>query len=119
MGSRKYSFINLTYLDKMSGGDRETKKMLLKMLIEELQASVPYMQVMLNGKKWLRLKEASHKMKSTLAFVGNKKMLTSNQTIWQAVETGCPGKQLSEHFKVLERLSPSIILELQTEYDLL
>ena len=93
--------------------------MLLKMLIEEMQVAVPDMKLMFKGKKWRRLKEASHKMKSTLAFVGNKKMLKSNHTIWKAMQAECPGMQLLEHFRVIERLSPSIISELQAEYDLL
>ena len=119
MASRNYKFINLAYLDKMSGGDRDTKVTLIEMLIEELSTSIPEMSMQFKHKRWKLLRETSHKMKSTLAFVGNSKMSAANHTLLIALRDGKTGDHLLELLRELKTLYPDAVRELQAEAETL
>jgi HPt (histidine-containing phosphotransfer) domain-containing protein len=116
MKNRSYHFIDLRYLEKMSAGDIETKKLLLEMLIEELQSAVLEMRVLYRQKKWPELLNVSHKMKSTLAFTGNKELIEANRSFWQQVSERKDMEVKSHCLDLLESRCPVVISELKEEY---
>ncbi len=78
---KTYAHLNLDYLEMMTGGDAEMRETMLGMIREELPTEIGKMGSLVASKNWNELKEVSHKMKSTLAFVGNDKMTLANREI--------------------------------------
>ena len=89
------SHTNLEYLRLMADGDRDMEQTMLEMLITELQEEFEKMKAHLEKKEWGELGKVSHKMKSTLAFIGNEEMTNANREI----------EQSAKHLKNLERVS--------------
>ena len=79
--STKLQFINLAYLELMSDGDEDMKQTMIDMLLEELPTEMEKMALLIQEENWAELREVSHKMKSTLAFVGNPTLTDTNQRI--------------------------------------
>jgi len=90
----------------MSDGDNGMKKILLEMLLDELPTEFEKMIVCSDSKSWNDLSEVSHKMKSTLAYVGNDEMTVSNKTI----------EILSKTDQDLDQI-PSLLANLKTNLD--
>lgn len=111
-----FHYISLDYLDKMSGGDRDTQKLLLDMLLKELPGAVLEMKQLFTAQNWGGLKNASHKMKSTLAFVGNAKMTLANKKILETLTSTGKGNTLTKEIKTLVDLAPKVIKELKKVY---
>lgn len=78
--------INLEYLRLMADGDRDMEQTMLEMLITELPEEFEKMKVHLDAKGWEDLGKVSHKMKSTLAFIGNEQMTNANKEIEQSAK---------------------------------
>lgn len=76
-----YKYIDLSYLDLMADGDREMKKTMLGMLLEEPAEEMERMREHAKNEDWEALHQVSHKMKSTLSFVGNEEMTELNKKI--------------------------------------
>ncbi len=79
--NNKYNHINLDYLELMADGDNSMKKIMLDMLLEELPVELDKMKNLQASKDWEELANVSHKMKSTLAYVGNDTMTIANKTV--------------------------------------
>ena len=97
--------INLEYLKVMAEGDADLEKTMLEMILEELPAEFSSMQELYAKQDWHQLFQVSHKMKSTLAFVGNKEMTEANKALEQCTrnqenleEVGGYIETLSKHF---------------------
>ena len=88
MTTKKYDAINLDYLELMADGDISMKKIMLDMLLEELPVEIEKMKALLQEGNWTELGNVSHKMKSTLAYVGNDEMTVANKTIETICKTG-------------------------------
>jgi len=73
--------INLDYLRLMADNDEEMIQTMLAMLLEELPEEVGRIKELCGMEKWDELTRVSHKMKSTLAFVGNDLMTTANKEL--------------------------------------
>ena len=76
-----YNFINLEYLNGTTGGDDEMLQTMLEMLTAEIPEEIEKMNVLLREQNWQDLFQVSHKMKTTLAFVGNETMTESNRRL--------------------------------------
>lgn len=111
-----FRYISLDYLDKMSGGDQDTQKLLLEMLINELPQATTEMKQLFASQNWADLRNASHKMKSTLAFVGNQKMTRANKKILETLTNSKTGQHLQREMQLLEDLAPKVLLELRKVY---
>lgn len=79
--NKVFEYINLDYLDMMADGDNEMKKVMLDMLFEEMPIELEKMKSLCAQGEWNELSSVSHKMKSTLSFVGNETMTNSNKTL--------------------------------------
>ncbi len=76
------SSFDISYIEKMSAGDKDTQKQLLKILISELQNDLPRAVQLLNDNDWEGLTRFCHHFKSTIAFSGNKKIINANLQLW-------------------------------------
>lgn len=116
MNVKIYNYINLDYLDMMSDGDDSMKKVMLEMLFEELPQEVSKMTELLEQENWESLGSVSHKMKSTLAFVGNDEMTSANQQVEQISKSSPSKDLLVDLVNTLVRLYPLALAELQEEH---
>lgn len=112
----KYSYISLDYLNMMSGGDETMREVMLQMLLEELPVEIAKMKPLADEANWTELKNVSHKMKSTLAFVGYSLMTEANRNIETSSKDGENLDEIPGWIAVLEDNLPKVMEELQAEY---
>ena len=117
MDVKVYQLINLDYLDMMSDGDIEMKKVMLDMLFEELPQEIAKMRTLTDAADWNEMKAVSHKMKSTLSFVGCDDMTTSNTEIERVCKEGTTLEVVNGLLTVMEDKLDSVMAELKIEYD--
>lgn len=112
-----YQFIKLDYLELMADGDEDMKATMLEMLVEELPEEMEKMRQLYQNRDWNELREVSHKMKSTLGFVGNDAMTEANKEVEEIGKSGGTEnvEQLPELLGVLFDLYPKVLTELKTE----
>jgi len=115
--STTYQFINLSYLDLMSDGDEEMKATMIEMLLEEVPEEMSKMQDLYEAKDWKELREVSHKMKSTLSFIGNDAMTTANQQVEEIAKDGEGTDALPALLATLLEIYPKALEELKMEFD--
>lgn len=116
MEVKVYNFINLDYLDMMSDGDLEMKKVMLDMLFEELPTEVQKMRELANSSEWKDLSSVAHKMKSTLSFVGCDAMTVANTDIETICKDGGDVSLIPTKMEVLENNLDSVMSELKMEH---
>ncbi len=116
MNVNAYAHINLDYLDLMSDGDQDMKKVMLEMLLDELPSEIKKMRPLMEAKDWNNLKEVSHKMKSTLAFVGNEEMTIANRVVEQISKDLENFEELPELIAILEDMTEKVMPELKNVY---
>lgn len=81
METSNAAYINLDYLRLMADNDDEMIQTMLAMLLEELPAEMVKINDLTAAENWDELTKVSHKMKSTLAFVGNDGMTKANKEL--------------------------------------
>lgn len=109
-----YKYINLDYLDLMSDGDIDMKKVMIEMLLGEIPVEIEKLQQCQQEADWNQLKEVSHKLKSTLAFVGNPNMTSSNERIEEIAKTETGLQELPALISSLQSIYPSVLEELES-----
>ena len=108
-----FEYINPEYLDLMTEGDVDTKKVILEMLFEELPSELSRMRDLNDSKNWEELWQASHKMKSTLPFVGNEEMIATNINIEQSAKEENEVEEIKDLLDKLDDLYPKALAELK------
>lgn len=82
-----YKHIDLSYLELMSDGDADMKGILLDMLLSEPIGEFEKMKKLAAEQNWDQLKQVSHKMKSTLPYIGFEELIETNKkidkTLWE------------------------------------
>ena len=111
-----YNFINLDYLDMMSDGDLEMKKVMLDMLFEELPTELAKMQELANSGEWKELSSVAHKMKSTLSFVGCDAMTTANTDVETICNSGGDVSMIPTKMEILKNNLDNVMTELKMEH---
>ncbi|MEO1257929.1 MAG: Hpt domain-containing protein [Bacteroidota bacterium] len=111
------NLINLDYLKLMADGDREMEKVMLDMLLTELPSEFEIMKSLHYAQDWKELSKVSHKMKSTLAFIGNEEITEANLKVEQLTKQGTPPTNediicIGDNMKTFENLLPAVINEL-------
>ena len=76
-----YNYINLSYLEDMVGDDADMKQTMVEMLLTEIPDELAKMQTALADNDLEELFQISHKMKTTLSFIGNETMIEANRTL--------------------------------------
>jgi len=88
---------------------------MLDMLVTELPEELAKMRKEFDAQNWEDLGSTSHKMKSTLSFVGNPKMTEANKEIEAICKAKKDPQQVEPMIKIMEELVPTIILEIKQE----
>jgi HPt (histidine-containing phosphotransfer) domain-containing protein len=115
--STGYQHIDLSYLELIADGDEEMKVTMLEMLFNEPKNEIEKMIQLEKEKKWDELFKASHKMKSTLSFVGNIELSDLNKSVEKAALGETDKNDLATILlKIQEKFSMSLI-ELKKEYN--
>lgn len=107
------SFTNLAYLRLMADNDEEMVQTMLGMLLEELPEEFENIKSHHLAKDWEELGKVSHKMKSTLAFVGNEEMTAANKEIEHLVKNHTELHRIEGLIEVMERFLPPVLKELK------
>ncbi len=105
--------INLDYLDTMTGGDEDTMQQMLEMLIDEIPTEITKMHSSAAADDWEEVFQISHKLKTTLAFIGNEDMIALNKTIEHCSRHQIDIEEVSPMVKQLNVLSNPVVDELK------
>lgn len=114
-----YKHIDLSYLDLMADGDRDMKKTMLGMLLEEPAEEMQLMREHAKNEDWEALHQVSHKMKSTLSFVGNEEMVALNKEIETNARNVAQTEKLQAWTTRLANLFTAAREEIQAAHDAL
>ena len=111
------NLINLDYLKLMADGDRDMEKVMLEMLLTELPSEFDKMKSLQHSQDWQELSKVSHKMKSTLAFIGNEEITAANLKVEQLTKQESPPNNediicIGENMQIFQNLLPEVISEL-------
>jgi HPt (histidine-containing phosphotransfer) domain-containing protein len=108
-----YKYINLEYLDTMTGGDAEMKREMLSMLIAEIPDEMSKMQVATAAADWEEVFQISHKFKTTLSFIGNEEMTNTNKTVEHCSRHRVDVAEIPSMIAQLAKEMPHIVEELK------
>jgi HPt (histidine-containing phosphotransfer) domain-containing protein len=86
----------------MTDGDAAMLQMMLDMLIAEIPEETEKMNTFAATQQWHDLFQVSHKMKTTLAFIGNEEMTELNKNIEHCTRNN---SELATVPQMLERLT--------------
>jgi HPt (histidine-containing phosphotransfer) domain-containing protein len=81
MSVATFRHINLEYLETMTDGDADMMQTMLEMLIAEIPDEFGKMSQSAQAEDWNEVFQISHKMKTTLSYIGNTEMIDLNKTI--------------------------------------
>jgi len=109
-------YINLSYLELMADGDQDMKKTMIGMLLEEPLRDIEKMQEMTDVMNFDQIQAISHKMKSTLAFVGNEKLTALNKAVETKAQSESDINAIKEDLKAIRALYDHAIVELRLEF---
>ncbi len=115
MVENKYTHINLEYMELMADGDDEMKQTMIEMLLEDLPIELQKMKDCSDKSDFEELSKVSHKMKSTLSFVGNDAMTRANKQVEKAAKEGKERENISQLIQLLLENCKTVIEELNTE----
>ena len=113
MEQGKFSHINLEYLHLMSDGDIDMEQTILAMLIDEIPTEIALMRTAFDEGNFNALKEVSHKMKSTLSFIGNPQMTAANSEIEMLCKSSMDSNRIGELMPVMEKFMPLVLADLK------
>lgn len=105
--------INLSYLRLMADDDEDMILTMLGMLIEELPSEFEKIKQFYQEKNWDELKKVTHKMKSTLAFVGNDDLTTANMEIESILKNEAEMERIGTLIKKMEEAMPHVMSEIK------
>ncbi|MFT4758056.1 MAG: HPt (histidine-containing phosphotransfer) domain-containing protein [Paraglaciecola sp.] len=112
-----HNFIDLSYLELMSDGDHDMKKTMLEMLLEELPEEIQKMSELTAAQDWEELSNVSHKMKSTLSFVGYEAMTEMNKELELLSNHAGNPKRIIALMGQLEKKTAEVMPEIQAEFE--
>lgn len=112
------NLINLDYLKLMADGDSDMEHTMLEMLLDELPSEFEKMKSLHGAQNWKELSQVSHKMKSTLAFIGNEEITAANLTVEQLTKKDNPPSteeiiSIGKNMQAFENLLPDVLNELK------
>jgi HPt (histidine-containing phosphotransfer) domain-containing protein len=115
MGTTAATCINLDYLRLMADNDEEMIQTMLAMLLEELPDEMGKIQELADVENWDELTRVSHKMKSTLSFVGNDAMTAANKDLERITKYKTELQLVPTLVEVLNEQLPQVMQALQKE----
>ena len=118
MPNRNYKYIEFGYLESISGGDKDTERTILQMLLVDMEQLCPMLRGHYTSGDYEELEKVSHKLKSSLAFSGNEQIIKSNDELLEIARTQVHLEQAPALITTIEDLAPLIIQELQQELNI-
>lgn len=113
MSVTTYNYIQLDYLETMTDGDADMMQTMLEMLIFEIPDEIGKMKESLAAKDWQELFQISHKMKTTLSFVGNESIINANKTLEHCARHETSLEEIPALVAQIDELGAKIVEELQ------
>jgi HPt (histidine-containing phosphotransfer) domain-containing protein len=113
MSVTTFQYINLDYLEQMSDGDAEMMQTMIEMLLVEIPEEIEKMQHCVTTNDWEELFQLSHKMKTTLAFIGNEEMISINKTIEHCSRHKVDLPEVPKMVQQVAELAKPALVELQ------
>jgi HPt (histidine-containing phosphotransfer) domain-containing protein len=107
------SMINLAHLRLFTMGDVETEKMMLEEIVSELKAESTKLPALVAAQDWQMLARVTHKLKTTLPFIGNQELIDLNQQVEDASRSGQNLEQIPGLSKQFLGLLPEVVQELE------
>jgi HPt (histidine-containing phosphotransfer) domain-containing protein len=114
-----FKFINFDYLDSLIDGDVETKQVIISTLLEEVPEEIGQLKTAMANSDWNTFHEVSHKLKSTLAYVGNDAIFEANQNMMMSSRSSENLEQIPAWLSEVENLWEEIKPELNTALEAL
>ena len=62
--------LNLSYLDRITGGNENLRKQILELLIQETPQELQMLEELTKERNWARVRGVAHKMKSSATYMG-------------------------------------------------
>ena len=106
--------INLSYLETMTGGDADMMHQMLDMLLDEIPAEMSKIKQSVAESDWQEVFQISHKLKTTLAFIGNEEMSAQVKTIEYCSRHEVELHEVPKLVEQLVALSHPVVKELKT-----
>jgi HPt (histidine-containing phosphotransfer) domain-containing protein len=113
MVTTNMEYLNLDYLNMMTGNDAEMMQTMLGMLAEEIPTEFEKMDSAIKNREWNDLFNISHKMKTTLAFIGNEEMIELNKDIELAARHENGLERIAPMFKKMGVLGDAVLIEMK------
>jgi len=110
-----YAHIDLSYLDLMADGDVQLRRLMLQLLTRELPTDFEKYQSLYEKRDWKELHRISHKMKTTLSFVGNATLTQHNAHIERIVKTRTDLGKLPDLLEQIQQIYPKVLDEIKDE----
>lgn len=110
-----YQFLNLDYLELMSGGDQTDRLRLLEMLEKDLSEYPRLMQQTLEAEDWQKLERQAHYFKSTLPFTGYEALIQTRHSVYQNVKDAINRAELPKQLSQVEAFCQAVRAEVQEE----
>jgi len=108
--------IDLSYMNLMADGDNDMKKIMLELLFEEPLQEIQSMYQMVTETNLGEIKKVSHKMRSTLAFVGNDELTKTNVEIESIAKQESDIEKLPSLVHYLDKLYQAVLIQLKKEH---
>lgn len=112
-----YKYLNLDYLELMSGGDKTDRRRLLEMLEKDLRESPRLMQLTLQDQDWGKLERQAHYFKSTLPFTGYEKLIATHQTVYQLAKSRGKQPEVARLLREVRASCQALLKEVQQELE--
>lgn len=110
-----YKYLNLDYLNLMSGGDKADRRELLEMLSQSLQNHPSQMQRTLKAGDWDKLEREAHYFKSTLPFTGCEKLIAIHRAAYEKIKDKESRSEVPALLRQVRALSGHVLIEVQEE----
>ena len=112
MPDSPFHYIDLSYLESISGGDAETEKTILQMLLLDMDQLCPLLRTHFEAPQMEELEKVAHKLKTSLAFSGNADIMESNDAVLEIARSQIGLDKVPALITRIEELTPLIIQEL-------
>lgn len=112
MPDSPYTYIDFSYLRSISGGDAETERTILQMLLTDMEQLCPMLRSHFEASQMEEMEKVAHKLKTSLAFSGNVEIMECNDVVLEIARTQNELDKVPAMIGKIEELTPLIIQEL-------
>lgn len=106
-------YTDLTYLNEISGGDKDFINEIVELFLNQMPQSVQEMKDAYDNDDPVKLGEVAHKAKPSAIYVGNKELETKLKTLQELKEKKQFDNNTASLLNEVEQLSQHVIEELK------